>query len=168
MRFETLRPKIAQLDKLATLQKCDTVEKLDDIAPLLFQHTVYKSYPVSLVTKRRFDLLTRWLDGLTSHDLSQVDATGVQGFDDWFVRLEEQSPLRPNHSTGTTGKLSIVPRDVNEIARFETSLDPDRDEQEASADRSPVLPPWPPSRPAHAGRPGDRDRVGGDDLYAQQ
>jgi hypothetical protein len=122
LRFETLRPKIAQLDKLASLQKVDKLEKLDDITPLLFQHTVYKSYPVSLVTKRRFDLLTRWLDGLTSHDLSQVDATGVQGFDDWFVRLEEQSPLRPNHSTGTTGKLSIVPRDVNEISRFETSL----------------------------------------------
>jgi hypothetical protein len=121
-RFETLRPKIPQLDKLATLQNVEAIEALDDMAPLLFQHTVYKSYPVSLVTKRRFDLLTRWLDGLTSHDLSQVDATGVQGFDDWFERLEAQSPLRPNHSTGTTGKLSVIPRDLGEIARFEHSL----------------------------------------------
>ena len=117
-RFEALRPKIAQLDKLATLQKVEAIEELDDMAPLLFQHTVYKSYPVSLVTKRRCDLLTRWLDGLTSHDLSQVDTTGVQGFDDWFVRLEAESPLRPNHSTGTTGKLSIVPRDEGEIRGF--------------------------------------------------
>jgi hypothetical protein len=121
-RFEALRPRIAQLAKLAELQHVEAIEKLDDLTPLLFQHTVYKSYPVSLITKGRFDLMTRWLDGLTSHDLSQVDVAGCTGFDEWFVRLEAQSPLRPNHSTGTTGKLSIVPRDVNEAALFEQQL----------------------------------------------
>src|SRR5262249_817571 len=39
--------------------------------------------------------------------------------DDWFDRLEAQTPLRPHHSTGTTGKLSIIPRDQQDLARFE-------------------------------------------------
>jgi hypothetical protein len=118
-RFETLRPKIPQLAKLADLQQVKSIGSLDDLAPLLFQHTVYKSYPISLITKGRFDLLTRWLDGVSRHDLSQVDASDCAGFDDWFDRLEAQSPLRPHHSTGTTGKLSIIPRDQADLDRFE-------------------------------------------------
>jgi hypothetical protein len=117
-RFETLREKVSQLAKLADLQRVASIDSLDDLAPVLFQHTVYKSYPISLITKGRFDLLTRWLDGVTSHDLSSVDASGCTGFDDWFDKLEAQTPLRPHHSTGTTGKLSIIPRDVREVERF--------------------------------------------------
>jgi len=117
-RFETLRGKVSQLAKLADLQGVESIDSLDDLAPVLFQHTVYKSYPISLISKNRFDLLTRWLDGVTSHDLSGVDTSGCTGFDDWFDRLEAQTPLRPHHSTGTTGKLSIIPRDEREVERF--------------------------------------------------
>ena len=118
-RFEELRPKVGQLGKLATLQGVQAVSALNDVTPLLFQHTVYKSYPVSLLEKGRFDLLTRWLDGLTSHDLSGVDASGCDSIDSWFDAIEAQTPLRPSHSTGTTGKLSILPRDKDELRRFE-------------------------------------------------
>ena len=118
-RFLELRSRITQLNKLASLQDIVDVETIDDVAPLLFQHTVYKSYPISLIEKRRFDLLTRWLDGLSAHDLSKVDVSGVDSFDSWFDALEAQTPLLPNHSTGTTGKLSIIPRDQREVARFE-------------------------------------------------
>ena len=58
-RFGELRPKVAQLGKLASLQGIESIKALDDVAPLLFQHTVYKSYPVSLLEKGRYDLLTR-------------------------------------------------------------------------------------------------------------
>lgn len=122
LRFETQVPRIPQLKKLAELQKVDAVTALDDLAPLLFRHTVYKSYPISMVTRGRFDLLTKWLDGLTIHDLSGVDAGDCEGFDSWFVRLEEQSPIRPIHSTGTTGKLSIMPRAVWETDYFAYQL----------------------------------------------
>lgn len=118
-RFGELRPRITQLNKLSSLQDIASVETIDDAPPLLFQHTVYKSYPISLIEKRRFDLLTRWLGGLTTHDLSKVDVSGVDSFDAWFDALEAQTPLLPNHSTGTTGKLSIIPRDQREVARFE-------------------------------------------------
>ena len=121
-RFASLRPLVKQLDKLATLQDVDNLNELEEVAPLLFQHTVYKSYPISLIEKGRFDMLTRWLDGLTAHDLSGVDATGCLGFDDWFDVIEAQTDLVPNHSTGTTGKLSIIPRDKLENSRFERML----------------------------------------------
>ncbi len=117
-RFETQVPRIAQLSKLAELQKVDSIEKLDDLAPLLFRHTVYKSYPISLVTRGRFDMMTKWLGGLTVHDLSNVDARDCDSFDSWFVSLEAQSPIRPIHSTGTTGKLSIMPRGIWETEYF--------------------------------------------------
>jgi hypothetical protein len=117
-RFETQMPRIAQLAKLAQLQKVTSVDRLDDLAPLLFRHTVYKSYPISLVTRGRFDMMTKWLDGLTVHDLSAVDASDCNSFDSWFVSLEAQSPIRPIHSTGTTGKLSIMPRGTWETEFF--------------------------------------------------
>ncbi len=118
LRFESQAPKIPQLKKLAELQGVDRVNALDDLAPLLFRHTIYKSYPISMVTRGRFDLLTKWLDGLTVHDLSGVDASQCDSFDSWFVALEAQSPLRPIHSTGTTGKLSVMPRGIWETAYF--------------------------------------------------
>jgi hypothetical protein len=118
-RFEELRPEVAQLGKLASLQGVNAISTLNDVAPLLFQHTVYKSYPISLLEKGRFDLLTRWLGGLTVHDLSGVDASVCDSIDSWLGALEAQTPLRPNHSTGTTGKLSILPRDEEDLGRFE-------------------------------------------------
>jgi hypothetical protein len=118
-RFEELRTRVAQLGKLASLQGVDAISTLNDIAPLLFQHTVYKSYPVSLLENGRFDLLTRWLGGLTVHDLSGVDASGCDSIDTWFEALEARTPLRPSHSTGTSGKLSVIPRDSEDLGRFE-------------------------------------------------
>lgn len=118
-RFEALRPRIAQLGKLAKLQGIESIDAIETAAPLLFEHTVYKSYPLALIERARFDMLTKWLDGLTIHDLSAVDVSGCKGFDSWFDALEAQTPLRPNHTTGTTGKLSIIPRDVKDLETFE-------------------------------------------------
>lgn len=116
--FEFQLPRISQLAKLANLQKIESISSIEDVAPLLFQHTAYKSYPVSLLEKGRFDLLTKWLDGLTTHDLSGIDASSCDSIDSWFDVLEANSPLRPSHSTGTTGKLSIIPRDTADLERF--------------------------------------------------
>lgn len=63
-------------------------------------------------------MMTKWLDGLTVHDLSGLDVSDCDSFDSWFVSLEAQSPIRPIHSTGTTGKLSVMPRGVWETEFF--------------------------------------------------
>src|SRR6516225_12050395 len=68
LRLEQRRAQIPVLAKLADAQGIARVASLDDAAPLLFTHDIYKSYPVTLLAKQRFDQLTRWLDRLTCHD----------------------------------------------------------------------------------------------------
>ncbi|OBI80347.1 hypothetical protein [Mycobacterium sp. 1245805.9] len=132
IRFESLRPQLEALDKLATQQGVDRVEEIDDVLPVLFDHRVYKSYPLSLIEKRQFSRLTVWLNRLTTHDLKSVPLDGVDSVDDWLTRLDEHGMII-GHSTGTTGKLSFIPRsrtewpawrtDHFESLRFTTGLD---------------------------------------------
>jgi hypothetical protein len=112
-RFESLRPQISALDKLATRQEIDRIDSIDDVVPLLFDHRVYKSYPLSLIEKRRFDRLTAWLDRLTTHDLSNIPLDDLGSVDAWLDRLDEHGMII-GHSTGTTGKLSFIPRSRDE------------------------------------------------------
>jgi hypothetical protein len=113
-RFEALRPQLEALDKLAGQQGVDSVRNVDDVLPVLFDHRVYKSYPLSLIEKRQFPRLTAWLDRLTTHDLKKVPLDGVNSVDDWLSRLDEHGMIM-GHSTGTTGKLSFIPRSRTEF-----------------------------------------------------
>jgi hypothetical protein len=112
-RFGELRPQLVVLDKLATEQGIDEIRTLDDLAPLLFPHTVYKSYPLSSIERNRYDRMTKWLSGLSTADLSGVDSTGVESIDDWLDRLDQGSDLRVFHTSGTSGKLSFLPRTLD-------------------------------------------------------
>ena len=109
-RQETLAPLVGALSSQMEAAGVTGIKTLEDVVPLLFPHTTYKSYPVSLVEKSRFDQLTRWLGSVTSIDLSGVDASKCQGIDDWLGVLERSTPLLPYHTSGTTGKLSFFPR----------------------------------------------------------
>lgn len=119
-RFAELRQGISALGRLAEEQGIDGIGALDDLVPLLFPHTVYKSYPLSFLERARFDRLTRWLDGLTTVDLSHVDASGIETIDDWIALLERTTELQPNHTFGTTGKLSFIPRVKSHWPRMAT------------------------------------------------
>ena len=109
-RFDELRGRVTALDKLAEIKGVSRIDTLDDAAPVLFQHTVYKSYPMTFLERGRFDLLTRWFAQLTSYDLSAMDTSGCKLVEDWFRLLEESTGLAPIHTTGTSGKLSFLPR----------------------------------------------------------
>ena len=108
-RFETLRPQLEALDKLATRQGFDRIRSIEDSIPIFFDHRVLKSYPLSLIEKGQYDRLTKWFQRLTTHDLSAISMEGVDSIDSWIDRLEEHGMII-GHSTGTTGKLSFVPR----------------------------------------------------------
>jgi hypothetical protein len=112
VRFAQLRSKIPILEKLADGQGIQTVETKDDLAPLLFAHTTLKAYPLSWIEKGEFAKLTKWLNGLSAVDISNVDMTGVETIDDWIDRLDQNTDVRVFHSSGTSGKLSFVPRTV--------------------------------------------------------
>ena len=110
-RFTEHRESIEMVRKLADRLEIESVENFDDIVPLMFSHTAYKSYPAALLENGRWDLLTRWLDKLTPYDLSGVDIEGCKSIDDWLDRLESQTPLQIVTSSGTTGTFSIIPKD---------------------------------------------------------
>jgi hypothetical protein len=120
-RFERLRPAVSALDKLAARQGVDRIDSLDDAAPLLFDHRVYKSYPLSVIEKRQYDRLTAWLGRLTTHDLSGVPLDDVTSVDGWLERLDEHGMIML-HSTGTTGKLSFLPRSRAEWPGWERAF----------------------------------------------
>ena len=109
-RFEGLMEKIGPLRQLAAQQDIHKIGRLEDAAPLLFGPKVHKSYPLSLLEGNHFDKLTRWLGRLTTHDLSRIDVSGCDTIDGWLDRLEAQTPMLVMHSSGTSGKLSIIPR----------------------------------------------------------
>jgi len=113
-RFEELGPTVQMLKAQAEETGISRIGKLDDIVPLLFLDAVYKSYPLSLIEKNRFDLLTEWLGKLTSLDLSSTNVAGIASVDGWLDALEAQTPLQIYHTSGTSGKLSFFPRSTLE------------------------------------------------------
>ncbi|MDM0112261.1 hypothetical protein QTI66_08870 [Variovorax sp. J22R133] len=118
-RFAELRDRIPMLKKLADAQGIDRVEQVDDVVPLLFEHTVYKSYPPSLLEKRNFAQINKWLGKLVTPEiadkLAAADVSGCEGLDDWFERMDQAVPeLRMSHTSGTSGTVSFLPQSVNE------------------------------------------------------
>ena len=90
-----------------------SVNEFDDVVPLFFAHTAYKAYPAKLLEDRRYDLLTRWLDKLTTIDLSTVDLTDCKTIDGWLERLEDETDVQMITSSGTTGTISLIPKDTH-------------------------------------------------------
>ncbi len=111
IRFQQHHESIEILRKLADRLQIKALTEFNDVVPLLFSHTAFKSYPAALIDKKRFDLMTKWLDKLTSYDLSHVDTNGCNSIDEWIDRLDQQTPLEVITSSGTTGTLSIIPKD---------------------------------------------------------
>jgi hypothetical protein len=114
-RFAELREKIPMVARLAEEQDIVEIKSLEDMTPLLIPHSAMKSYPMSYLEKGQFDRLTQWLDGFTAYDLSGLDATKCDSIDEWIDLLDGNTPIRVLHSTGTTGKLSFLPRALPEF-----------------------------------------------------
>jgi hypothetical protein len=118
MRFATLRDRVPILKKLSDGAGITDIDRIEDLVPLLFDHSVYKSYPASLLNDCRFDALTRWLDKLTTYDLSKFDASGLESLDEWLEKLDAETPLMVCHSSGTTGTMSFLPMGLDEWGAF--------------------------------------------------
>ncbi len=117
-RFRELRTQVAALDRLATEQGVSEIIAITDVVPLLFPHTFYKSYAYGHLEKGRYDRLNAWLQELTSCDLSGVDLKGCASLEGWMERIEEATPVRCLTTSGTSGKMSFVPRTLDEWPRM--------------------------------------------------
>jgi len=114
MRFEQQRDRIPTLTKMANRQGIESVNEFNDVLPVMFEHTVYKSYPPYLLEQRQFDKLTTWMNRLTSHDLSGVDASQCDSIHSWLDLLCEETELDPISSSGTSGTMSFTPNDKSD------------------------------------------------------
>jgi len=121
INFARLRNRIPALKKLADRQGVERIDKLEDVLPVCFDHRVLKNYPIQIIENRDFAKLTGWLDKLTAHDLSRVDLTGLTTIEEWLARLEAFGML-VTYSSGTTGKLSFVPRSYDELGPWKYSF----------------------------------------------
>ena len=113
INFARMRDKVPALKKLADRQGVEHIDRIEDVLPVCFDHRVLKNYPIQIIENRDFAKLTSWLDKLTVHDLTKVDLTGLQTIEEWLQRLEAYGML-VTYSSGTTGKLSFVPRSYDE------------------------------------------------------
>ena len=117
LRFASAMERIAMLRRLAERQGISSIVEIGDVVPLLFEHTMYKSYPASLLEQQRFDQLTLWLDKLTSVDLAEVDASQCDSIDAWLETLVESVSVDPAFSSGTSGTMSFIPWSTGDITR---------------------------------------------------
>ncbi|MEV1080050.1 hypothetical protein AB0I98_17645 [Streptomyces sp. NPDC050211] len=85
-----------------------------DLVPLLFSHTSYKSYPVSLITAGRWDRLLRWYTTVSVVEPGDVDLAGVADIDDWTDRITAAGH-RPYITSGTSGKVSFLNCDGTDL-----------------------------------------------------
>jgi hypothetical protein len=106
--FERLRGVIPLLNSRAREAEIEEIASLDDVVPLLFSHTVYKSYPHAFVTKGRWDRLLAWYESLAAQTLSGVvDLAGVESIDD-FAEALRRAGVAPHVTSGTSGKVSLL------------------------------------------------------------
>jgi hypothetical protein len=101
------REKIRVLDRRATDAAVTSINRLEDVIPLLFSHTTYKSYPDSFLRDGRWDRLTAWLSTLSTGRIDGIDFEGVVDIDDWLRRLAGAD----HHvvaTSGTSGRTSFL------------------------------------------------------------
>jgi hypothetical protein len=78
--FQEKRGKIPTLDKRAKEVGIDAIRSLDDVVPLLFSHTNYKSYPLAFLTQKRWKHLLQWLSLISTPDYQDVDIEGCDRY----------------------------------------------------------------------------------------
>ena len=113
-RFADLRDRLPVLKAAAAEQGIDQIADLDAGSNLVFPDSIYKSYPVSLLEKNRFDQLTKWLGRLTTTDLSKADVSRCDGIDSWLRALEDATGIQVVNSSGTSGTMTFLPRTRND------------------------------------------------------
>jgi hypothetical protein len=107
-RLAERREDVPVLAKLCEATGVDRVSSLDEIVPLLFAHSNYKSYPTALVSKGKWDAMNSWLDTVSSQRVRDLDVEGVNNQDEWLERLHAAGHMVMTTS-GTSGKNSFLP-----------------------------------------------------------
>jgi hypothetical protein len=114
-RFEQQRDRIPMVAKLAERQGITSLDEIEDVVPLLFEHTMYKSYPLALLERQQFDKLTSWMGKLTAVALSDVDVSACASIDGWVQTIADVTDVDVVFSSGTSGTMSFFPWSVRDL-----------------------------------------------------
>ena len=106
-RFQERRSTGMLLGHRATAAGITLLRDRSEMLPLLFPHTVYKSYAESWLGEKRWDRLNAWLDALSSHPVSGADASDVPDIDEWILRLGAAGH-NVSCTSGTDGKSALL------------------------------------------------------------
>lgn len=106
-RFQERCDSIRLLRHRAEEANISEIRSLDDMVPLLFPHTAYKSYPESFLREEKWDRLGKWLGTISPYPIQPIDTASVNGIDDWIARLAEVGHFI-SCSSGTTGKSAML------------------------------------------------------------
>ncbi|MFI6251772.1 hypothetical protein [Streptomyces sp. NPDC051016] len=112
--FTAHRERIPLLRTRAEETGVREITALPDLVPLLFSHTSYKSYPVSLIENGRWDRLLRWYSTVSVVEPDDVDVEGVTDIDEWTDRITAAGH-RPYITSGTSGKVSFLNCDTGDL-----------------------------------------------------
>ena len=107
-RLTERREQIPVLAKLVESTGITEISRLDEIVPLLFAHSNYKSYPTTLVSKGKWGGMNKWLDTVSAQRVTDVDVDGVTDQDAWLERLHAAGHM-VMATSGTSGKNSFLP-----------------------------------------------------------
>lgn len=113
-RLGSLLGRLAPLDALARAQGLDPGIDLDQAPQLFYPHSIYKSYDPAWLTSGDFARMTVWAGNFSVRKLAQPDGVALPTIDAWLDWLEAESRLDIAHSTGTTGRMSLVFRAAEE------------------------------------------------------
>ena len=106
-RFQERKDRIRLLGHRAREANVTEVRSREDMVPLLFPHTAYKSYPESCLTEKKWDRLGKWLGTVSSHTITPVQTSDIDDIDEWIGRLEAKGHYL-SCSSGTTGKSAML------------------------------------------------------------
>ncbi|MBC7304817.1 MAG: hypothetical protein H5T78_28205, partial [Nocardia sp.] len=148
-RFQDRRERIKLLRHRIDETETTAIRTLADAVPLLFPHSVYKSYPERFLAEQQWDRLATWLNSLSSHPIDPVETAGIDGIDDWIERLAAAGH-HVSCTSGTTGKSAMLigsdadidwaARDTVNVFTWGSGIEPTRDRRMVGLASSAVTP----------------------------
>jgi hypothetical protein len=106
-RFQERKDRIKLLAFRAKEANISEIGSPEDMVPLLFPHTAYKSYPESILTEQKWDRLGKWLGTISAYPIAPIETDDVEDIDDWIDRLAAAGNY-VSCSSGTTGKAAML------------------------------------------------------------
>jgi hypothetical protein len=113
-RFQDRKPRIKLLAFRAKEADLAEIRSREDVIPLLFPHTAYKSYPESFLTEQKWDRLGKWLGTISPYPIAPIETSDIEDIDDWIDRLQAKGHY-VSCSSGTTGKSAMLIASQNDM-----------------------------------------------------